>query len=242
IKDINWFSTYRVHHRVASSFRKGRVFLLGDAAHVHSPLGGQGMNTGIGDAINLGWKLEAVLTRGAPSSILDTYEKERIGFARQLVATTDKAFSFVNRRSTLATAIRTRMVPFVLPMFFHSAAVRRYVFRLVSQTQINYRSSALSTGVLHHIHGGDRLPWLREQDNYAPLSTLDWQVHYYGEAVWDLVDWCKYHELPLHFFPPNGKIPPRTLCLVRPDGYVGWIGHRGDLTSLGRYVAQWRIS
>jgi 2-polyprenyl-6-methoxyphenol hydroxylase-like FAD-dependent oxidoreductase len=63
---VNWFSTYRVHHRVAARFREGRAFLLGDAAHVHSPVGGQGMNTGIGDAVNLAWKLAAVLNGEAP--------------------------------------------------------------------------------------------------------------------------------------------------------------------------------
>ncbi len=61
VQRVNWFSTYRVHHRVADRFRKGRSFLLGDAAHIHSPVGGQGMNTGIGDAVNLAWKLAAVL-------------------------------------------------------------------------------------------------------------------------------------------------------------------------------------
>ena len=91
---MNWFSTYRVHHRVTGRFRKGRAFLLGDAAHIHSPVGGQGMNTGIGDAINLAWKLAAVLGGRAPDSLLDSYEAERIGFARRLVATTDRAFSF----------------------------------------------------------------------------------------------------------------------------------------------------
>ena len=85
VAHVNWFSTYRVHHRVAEHFRKGRAFLLGDAAHVHSPVGGQGMNTGIGDAINLAWKLAAVLEGRAPDSILDSYEPERIAFARRLV-------------------------------------------------------------------------------------------------------------------------------------------------------------
>ena len=65
---MNWFSTYRVHHRVANSFAKGRVYLLGDAAHIHSPVGGQGMNTGIGDAINLAWKLAAVLNGARPTA------------------------------------------------------------------------------------------------------------------------------------------------------------------------------
>src|SRR6202008_615069 len=71
VKKVNWFSTYQVHHRVTEHFRKGRAFLLGDAAHIHSPAGGQGMNTGIGDAINLAWKLKAVLGGSAPDSLLD---------------------------------------------------------------------------------------------------------------------------------------------------------------------------
>src|SRR5262245_16026486 len=68
-EEVNWFSTYRVHHRVAEAFRVGRVFLAGDAGHIHSPAGGQGMNTGIGDAINLAWKLAQVLHERAPDSL-----------------------------------------------------------------------------------------------------------------------------------------------------------------------------
>src|SRR5712675_2911037 len=89
IKKINWFSTYHVHHRVAEHFRTGRAFLLGDSAHIHSPVGGQGMNTGIGDAINLAWKLAMVVQKRAAIRLLDSYEPERIAFARRLVATTD---------------------------------------------------------------------------------------------------------------------------------------------------------
>ena len=74
----DWFSAYRVHHRVTEHFHKGRVFLLGDAAHIHSPAGGQGMNTGIGDAINLAWKLKSVLDGRAPNALLDTYERKRL--------------------------------------------------------------------------------------------------------------------------------------------------------------------
>src|SRR5580704_4090408 len=95
IARVNWFSTYRVHHRVADHFRMGCAFLLGDAAHIHSPVGGQGMNTGIGDAVNLAWKLAGVLHGQANASLLDSYEPERIAFARRLVATTDQAFTGV---------------------------------------------------------------------------------------------------------------------------------------------------
>src|SRR5689334_20656928 len=80
VEKINWFSTYHVHHRVTEHFRKGRAFLAGDAAHIHSPAGGQGMNTGIGDAINLAWKLAAVLASRAPDGLLDSYEAARIRF------------------------------------------------------------------------------------------------------------------------------------------------------------------
>ena len=110
VERVNWFSTYHVHHRVADRFRKGRVFLLGDAAHIHSPVGGQGMNTGIGDAVNLAWKLAAVLHGRAAGSLLDSYEPERIAFARRLVATTDRAFTLVTSRGPANGAAARRRV------------------------------------------------------------------------------------------------------------------------------------
>lgn len=238
-KTVNWFSTYRVHHRVASFFRKGRVFLCGDAAHVHSPVGGQGMNTGIGDAINLAWKLDAVLRHGAPEAILDTYEQERIPFARSLVNTTDRVFTFVNKRGALATAIRTRLVPLILPRLFKRPAIRRAAFRLVSQTRIQYRKSSLSSGAVGRVHGGDRLPWLQQQDNYAALTTLDWQLHCYGPAPATLADWSASNHLPLHVFTPSDAITRDTLCLIRPDGYIGWVGRPDDQQALNRYAAKW---
>jgi 2-polyprenyl-6-methoxyphenol hydroxylase-like FAD-dependent oxidoreductase len=235
-KTVNWFSTYRVHHRVASFFRKGRAFLCGDAAHVHSPVGGQGMNTGIGDAINLAWKLDAVLRKDAPGDILDTYEQERIPFARSLVNTTDRVFTFVNKRSFLATVIRTRLVPLILPKLFQRPAIRSAAFRLVSQTRISYPKSTLSTGAVGHLHSGDRLPWLKEQDNYAPLTTLDWQLHCYGP----IPAWCR--NIPLHQFAPGGPIKSGTLCLIRPDGYIGWIGNTEDHTGLTAYTSKWDLN
>ncbi len=240
-KTVNWFSTYRVHHRVASFFRKGRAFLCGDAAHVHSPVGGQGMNTGIGDAINLAWKLDAVMQRGAPASLLETYEQERRPFALSLVNTTDRVFTFINRRSRLATAIRTRLVPAILPRLFRLAAIRRAAFRLVSQTRIQYRASSLSTGAAGSVHGGDRLPWLEGQDNYSPLACLDWQVHCYGPTPVAVSDWCTHTRIPLHTFASSDRIPAGTVCLIRPDGYIGWIGRSGYREGLSRYAAAWQL-
>src|SRR5882762_10776120 len=115
ISKVNWFSTYHVHHRVTDHFRRGRAFVLGDAAHIHTPVGGQGMNTGIGDAINLAWKLAEVLQGHAPDALLDSYETERIRFSCLLVATTDKVFTFATADGRLADVIRTRIAPVVMP-------------------------------------------------------------------------------------------------------------------------------
>src|SRR6266404_4882635 len=192
VKKVNWFSTYHVHHRVTHHFRKGRAFLLGDAAHIHSPAGGQGMNTGIGDAINLAWKLAAVIAGRAPDKLLDSYEAERIGFARRLVATTDRVFSFATSEGRLADFLRTRVAPLLIPRVIAFEPVRAFMFRTVSQITLNYRNGPLSRGMAGRVHGGDRLPWARidGKDNFATLATTDWQVHVYGAAKAKLAAWC----------------------------------------------------
>ena len=205
IDRVNWFSTYHVHHRVASKFREGRAFLLGDAAHIHSPVGGQGMNTGIGDAVNLAWKLAAVLNGGAADNLLDTYEPERIGFACRLVATTDRAFSFVTDRGPIAWRLRTRVVPLLARFLFRLDAVRSFLFRTVSQIGVSYRDSPLSAGAAGSVRGGDRLPWIvtgqhQHEDNFAPLQSLAWQVHVYGDPQPGLADACTLLRLPIHVF------------------------------------------
>ena len=230
---VNWFSTYRVHHRVADRFRHGRAFLLGDAAHIHSPVGGQGMNTGIGDAVNLAWKLAAVVRRAADAAILDTYQTERIAFAHRLVATTDEAFVAVTSPSALARGIRLHVVPLLLPSLFALRPFRRVMFRTVSQTAISYRGSALSEGRAGRIHGGDRLPWVSttgsnsgDDDNFVPLKSLDWQAHVYGDAASEVRALCERYRLPLHSFAwtsgmARAGLQRHALYLVRPDGYVG---------------------
>ena len=187
VERVHWFSTYRVHHRVADQFRKGRTFLLGDAAHIHSPVGGQGMNTGIGDAVNLAWKIADVVHGRADPSLLDSYEPERIAFARRLVATTDQAFTGVTSDGAIARRVRLNIVPAVAPAVFAFRAARRFMFRTISQTAVHYRGSSLSEGRAGDVHGGDRLPWVpaspNDRDNFTPLTSLGWQVHVYGDAT-----------------------------------------------------------
>jgi hypothetical protein len=243
VEKVNWFSTYRVHHRVALRFRDRRAFLLGDAAHVHSPVGGQGMNTGIGDAVNLAWKIAAVLKEGASVTLLDTYEPERIAFARRLVATTDRGFTIVTSRSGFAAVVRTRIVPLVVPLLFRLGPMRRLLFRTVSQTQVNYRHSSLSAGAAGRVHGGDRLPWVElgsGEDNFAPLTSLKWQVHVYGEAGSGVREACAELRLALHIFGwQQGMrrvgLQRDALYLVRPDGYVALADPRADAARLRQY-------
>jgi hypothetical protein len=246
VERVNWFSTYRVHHRVADHFRKGRAFLLGDAAHVHSPVGGQGMNTGIGDAVNLAWKLAAVLRGHANASLLDSYEPERIAFARRLVATTDRAFTGVTSSGAIARVVRLNIVPLFLPLLFKFASPQRLMFRTVSQTSVNYRGSTLSQGRVGRIHGGDRLPWVqldldRLEDNFTPLDSLDWQIHVYGDASSELQAVCANRKLPLHTFPWSRNVAQAGLCrnaafLIRPDGYVALAEREGNADAIASYL------
>ena len=245
IAKVNWFSTYRVHHRVAHSFRQRRAYLLGDAAHIHSPVGGQGMNTGIGDAVNLAWKLAAVLNGGAADSLLDTYETERIGFARRLVATTDRGFTIVTVQGRIARFVRTKIVPLVIPLLFRLSGMRRFLFRTVSQIGVNYRNSPLSVGAAGTVRGGDRLPWVETEpgnDNFAPLASLTWQVHVYGEPRLGLAEACAELRLPFHHFawrPEMWRAGLRraALYLVRPDGYVALAHPHADPRRLRDYFS-----
>ena len=238
IRRVNWFSTYRVHHRVASRFRRGRVFLLGDAAHIHSPVGGQGMNTGIGDAVNLAWKLAAALRGQAPARILDSYEPERILFARRLVATTDRVFQFVTRSGRLAALVRVHVAPRAMSTLFRLPSVRRFMFRTVSQTAIEYRESDLSEGRAGRVHGGDRLPWVDEPDNFRPLESLDWQVHVYGETTRELAAVCESRGLRLDIFPwsRSAGLARDASYLVRPDGHVALADPLHRPARLQRYL------
>ena len=242
VKQVHWFSTYRVHHRVTERFRRGRAFLLGDAAHIHSPAGGQGMNTGIGDAINLAWKLAAVLAGHAPDRLLDSYEAERIVFARRLVATTDRVFTFATAEGRIADVMRTRLAPVLVPTILSFESTREFLFRTVSQITLNYRGGPLSEGAAGDVHGGDRLPWAAGvDDNFASLAAMTWQVHVYGSASAALRDWCVGNGVPLHVFAwrPEHKAAGFTqnaLYLVRPDTYVALADASGSPQAIDNYL------
>jgi 2-polyprenyl-6-methoxyphenol hydroxylase-like FAD-dependent oxidoreductase len=245
VRKVNWFSTYHVHHRVTVRFRKGRAFVLGDAAHIHSPAGGQGMNTGIGDAINLAWKLAWVVGGRAPDKLLDSYEAERIGFARRLVASTDRAFGIATAEGPVAGFIRTRLAPMVASSLLSLENVREYMFRTVSQITLNYRGSPLAVGEVGEVKAGDRLPWTpaATPEEVAALTEMGWQVQVYGEAPETLAAWCSDHGVALHLFAfrPDHQaagIVRDALYLLRPDTYVAVADASGQPEVLKRYFAE----
>jgi 2-polyprenyl-6-methoxyphenol hydroxylase-like FAD-dependent oxidoreductase len=249
VDKVNWFSTYKVHHRVAEHFRVGRAFICGDAGHIHSPAGGQGMNTGIGDAVNLAWKLAAVVSGRASAEILDSYEPERLTFARSLVATTDRAFTGIAGRGLLSKFVRGFLLPYVFPALVQLPSTRKDLFRLASQVAIQYRDSPLSRGDADALRGGDRLPWVPlagGAGNFDALKSLDWQLHIYGEATLEIRDLTSRLRLPLREFPWSNEAHEAGLerngtYLVRPDGYIGRADREPNPAQLEHYFQKFAI-
>jgi hypothetical protein len=139
-----WVTRYRVHSRTVPRYREGKVFLVGDAAHVHSPAGAQGMNTGIQDAYNLAWKL-ALVERGiADESLLDSYEAERHPIGVQLLRTTDRLFSAFGGQNPLARLARGRVAPVLASHLLTRSWLRRRFIGLLAQLRVHYPDSPLS--------------------------------------------------------------------------------------------------
>jgi 2-polyprenyl-6-methoxyphenol hydroxylase-like FAD-dependent oxidoreductase len=171
-----WLARFRLHHRQAKHYRNGPVFLAGDAAHVHSPVGAQGMNTGIQDAWNLGWKVALVTAGAANASLLDSYEAERWPVGRVLLRYTDRAFSLFLRSmsaSRFATLMRRRVVPHIVPSMLRSTRVRESAVHFISELGVRYRGSfAVEEGVPRLRQGpmaGDRLPDLKVMRDGEPV-------------------------------------------------------------------------
>ena len=259
IKACSWFSTYRIHHRRAVRFRDGRCFLLGDAAHVHSPVGAQGMNTGLQDAYNLGWKLALVASGHADATLLDSYEAERIPVAERLLATTDRAFRLAVSDSQLAGLMRTEVIARIAARAMRFEPIQRLAFRLISQIGIEYRASALSEslpGPPHDApHAGDRFPWLRlrlepngpvedlfqkRDDTRFTLITVGQPAPAIGSMLpHDMLDVLALPDDPANAAElARSSIPALSFWLLRPDGHVGLCGSRIDPAAVARYAGE----
>jgi 2-polyprenyl-6-methoxyphenol hydroxylase-like FAD-dependent oxidoreductase len=261
-KRCSWFSTYRIHHRCAERFREQRCFLLGDAAHVHSPMGGQGMNTGLQDAYNLAWKLALVISGKADDALLDSYEAERIPVAHRLLATTDRAFTLIVADTWVAGLLRTQIVARIAAFAMGFERVRRLAFLTISQIGIAYPESPLSRTLADLPQGapraGERFPWLRlkwsaggaVEDLFGKLEDTRFNLLVFGQpappqSAAGTGDQFRVYIIPDD--PHNAKelaharIPSVSFYLLRPDGHVGLTGIRLEKGAVARYLSESRI-
>ena len=184
IGDPAWASAFRIQRRQADRYRHGPVFLAGDAAHVHSPVGGQGMNTGIQDAFNLGWKLALASRDQAAPGLLDTYQSERHPIARGVLRGTHLGTRLFLAQNPLMRAVREQAVPAIVSI----SPIRRRILAAISQLTIGYRGSSLSVDAderdeprrwlrrdARGLRAGDRVPdaTFVEARGNAPIELFD---------------------------------------------------------------------
>ncbi|MBD2774830.1 FAD-dependent monooxygenase [Iningainema tapete] len=252
ITTVRWFSTYKVHTRRADKFSIGRCFLTGDAAHIHTPAGGQGMNTGIQDAYNLAWKIAFVLKGYAGDALLESYNEERLANAKRLLQTTDQFFDVAAGDQWYLRFFRDNILPSLASFVTRFDAAKEFLFPMVSQIGLNYRDSSLSWHQgdrSFHIKAGDRMPYfLVDGANVydklrAPKFHL--QVFSDGEHSYeglqrlieseygDLID---FNVIPLypHVVEIFGTNQPFKV-LLRPDNYIGFISTDFSLDDLKAY-------
>lgn len=206
ISDVRWFSLYKVHSRRVNKFSKGRCFVAGDAAHIHSPAGAQGMNTGIGDVYNLAWKLAFVVKGLAGEKLLDTYNEERLANAKRLLESTDRMFELAAGDNWLMGLIRTTIFPPVANFVTGLDSVKKRLFPLISQIGITYRSFSLSKHTddePDEVKAGDRLPYF----------LVD------GESIFHKLNEPKFHLLLFS----TGETQP-TVC----EEFAREFGNMGD--------------
>lgn len=253
LSDPRWISTFRIHARMVSRLQEGRVFLLGDAAHIHSPALAQGMNTGIQDAINLAWKLGLVARGVGDPSLLDSYQAERRPVDHSVLQQTDLVTRLVSLEAPLARGLRDRLMSVLLSF----DVVRQRAGRTVSELAVHYRHSPI---VEEHWQpqgpiAGDRVPEMaltawdgsREttllealrQAKHILLLTLDERVPAELRGAFDAVARQIQASLGdlIHVYRPTTNIDDwPAICLIRPDGYVGFRGSTAHMPELSTFL------
>ncbi|HZG96958.1 MAG TPA: FAD-dependent monooxygenase [Nocardioidaceae bacterium] len=254
IEDVHWTSYYTIQRRLAATYRVGNVFLAGDAAHLHSPAGGQGMNMGVGDGVNLAWKLSAVLTGRAEPGLLDSYQAERRPVARRILDGADKGFELEATDNRIIRTARRALMPPVLRASLHVPWVRRAVANLFSQTWISYRDSPAVDPHSPRRRGpqpGDRAPHAVTSApgglhgqlpgvNFDALVLQGSATDVDFQRALRLVEGvARLRGVGVHAVPADDLAVQHAygsgaglVCLVRPDGYVAQLRAFTELPAL----------
>lgn len=230
-KELRWFSTYRIHSRKATSFRKGRCFIAGDAGHIHTPAGGQGMNTGIQDAYNLAWKLAYVIRGEAGDNLLQTYDSERTGNAKHLLRTTDRMFDIMSGAKPVWRVLRGVLLALILRVVSKNNAVRKRLFPLLGQIGIAYPDSPLTVkSAIGPVKAGDRIPYFTLTNGRTGFSYLEapvFKLLYFGSGNPEQPSPEGSIRYVFHAF---GEVPgvfgneTDFYVLLRPDNHILYIG------------------
>jgi 2-polyprenyl-6-methoxyphenol hydroxylase-like FAD-dependent oxidoreductase len=252
ITTVHWFSTYKVHTRRAEPFSIGRCFLAGDAAHIHTPAGGQGMNTGIQDAYNLAWKLAFVLQGKAQDSLLATYNEERLANAKRLLQTTDQFFEVAASARWYFRFFRENIFPTLASFVTQFSTAKEFLFPMVSQIGLDYPDSSLSQHQQDRkfeVKAGDRMPYFRVngENIYDQLRNPKFHLFVFSDGQQDYkclkleleteYGGCiDFHVIPLY---PRvveifGSHKPFKV-LLRPDNYIALISPDCSLDDLKAY-------
>lgn len=262
---VNWASIYHVHHRMAKHFRVGRCFLLGDAAHLHTPAGGQGMNTGIGDGYNLAWKLALVVNKKAHPNLLESYERERQPVARAVLRGTDKVFGLQVTGNPIFQRARLSRIPPLVKML-EVLGLEKWVYKNAEQMWIEYRKSpAVSERSAYSrrrgVHAGDRAPYgffeVGASQRTSIFNLLKGVKHHLLlfegqrrqislQAIQEKVQsLLKRYSVPIaihlvlaenHTLHKLYGAKTTCLFLIRPDGYIAYKGQPVDLTHFSAYL------
>ncbi|TSJ43897.1 hypothetical protein FO440_06845 [Mucilaginibacter corticis] len=260
----NWFSTYKLHHRMADKFRLQRCFLVGDAAHIHSPVGGQGMNTGLQDAYNLAWKLAGVVNGQLKETVLNSYAAERMPVAKTLLDTTDRLFRFIISTNWFMVFFRKWIMSNASRLIWKSEGFRAAFFKRLSQIGISYRDSIINLNLSNakNIKAGDRLPYLKvfdekkqeETDLHEWCSKPGFTLIVLGKLqefdLFTLAKWItQNYTTGLNFFylPPSEKNESvfeafeisegrKKALIIRPDLHIGFINDVVDIEMMDNYL------
>ncbi|HVQ37670.1 MAG TPA: FAD-dependent monooxygenase [Pyrinomonadaceae bacterium] len=252
IHDVDWFSTYKVHTRHVNKFSEGRCFLAGDSAHIHTPAGGQGMNTGIQDGYNLAWKLALALRGKADEKLLDSYNEERLENAKILTQSTDRAFQFLASSEWFLAFLRTNVLPSIAKYMLSLDAVRSFVFPVISQIGINYRHGSLSQHAGDEnftVKAGDRMPYflidgasvydrLREARAHFVVFSTDGNEHQQlrAEVESRFAPFVDFHEIALQYAGGAFGVDRPFSVFLRPDNYIGFLSTEISLKAVDSYL------